>query len=104
MAGKLKYIVKVFCFVLFVLCVCQVKTQLYQPPELPCLGPLQVHVSSIGEDGLIYVRTHNAGNCSCTSLTDSINLNLIFSDKTTDGSNLDEQEIIYCLPTSPNNT
>lgn len=56
--GKLKHIIKVFCFV------CQVKTQLYQPPELPCLGPLQVHVSSIGEDGLIYVRTHNAGNYS----------------------------------------
>lgn len=59
------------------MCVCQVKTQLYQPPELPCLGPLQVHVSGIGEDGLIYVRTQDAGNYSYTSLTDSINSFLI---------------------------
>ncbi|XP_034549440.1 RING finger protein 17 isoform X2 [Notolabrus celidotus] len=38
----------------------KVKTQLYQPPELPCLGHIQINVSAIGEDGYIYVRTKNA--------------------------------------------
>ncbi|XP_075334657.1 RING finger protein 17 [Odontesthes bonariensis] len=38
----------------------KVKTQLYNPPELPCLGHIQINVSAIGEDGLIYVRTQNA--------------------------------------------
>lgn len=41
--------------------VCQVKTQLYQPPELPGPGHLQVTVSALGEDGHIYMRTQNAG-------------------------------------------
>uniref|UniRef100_UPI0037E8DC3E RING finger protein 17 n=1 Tax=Semicossyphus pulcher TaxID=241346 RepID=UPI0037E8DC3E len=38
----------------------KVKTQLYHPPELPCLGHIQISVSAIGEDGIIYVRTSNA--------------------------------------------
>ncbi|XP_060945080.1 RING finger protein 17 [Limanda limanda] len=38
----------------------KVKTQLYDPPELPCLGQIQISVSAIGEDGLIYIRTPNA--------------------------------------------
>ncbi|XP_074550284.1 RING finger protein 17 [Halichoeres trimaculatus] len=38
----------------------KVQTQLYQPPELPCLGHIQMNVSAIGEDGVIYVRTQNA--------------------------------------------
>ncbi|CAG5865302.1 unnamed protein product [Menidia menidia] len=38
----------------------KVTTALYQPPELPGVGPMQVGVSAIGEDGLIYVRTLNA--------------------------------------------
>lgn len=43
-------------------CVCvQVKTQLYLPPELPCLGHIQISVSAVGDDGLIYARTQNAG-------------------------------------------
>uniref|UniRef100_A0A3Q3MRH5 Ring finger protein 17 n=1 Tax=Mastacembelus armatus TaxID=205130 RepID=A0A3Q3MRH5_9TELE len=40
----------------------KIKTELYQPPELPCLGHIQLNVSAIGEDGLIYVRTQNAGS------------------------------------------
>ncbi|XP_022595844.1 RING finger protein 17 [Seriola dumerili] len=36
----------------------KVKTQLYNPPELPCLGHIQINVSAIGEDGLMYTRTH----------------------------------------------
>nr|XP_004573086.1 RING finger protein 17 [Maylandia zebra] len=39
----------------------KVKTSLYQPPELPCLGHIQISISAVGEDGLIYVRTQNAG-------------------------------------------
>ncbi|XP_024864846.1 RING finger protein 17 isoform X2 [Kryptolebias marmoratus] len=38
----------------------KVKTSLYHPPELPCLGPIQITVSAVGDDGLIYVRTQNA--------------------------------------------
>uniref|UniRef100_I3KFC3 Ring finger protein 17 n=1 Tax=Oreochromis niloticus TaxID=8128 RepID=I3KFC3_ORENI len=38
----------------------KVKTSLYQPPELPCLGHIQISISAVGEDGLIYVRTQNA--------------------------------------------
>ncbi|KAM9342298.1 RING finger protein 17 [Pholidichthys leucotaenia] len=38
----------------------KVKTALYQPPELPCLGHIKIHISAIGEDGVIYVRTQNA--------------------------------------------
>ncbi|KAM6934575.1 RING finger protein 17 [Xenentodon cancila] len=37
-----------------------VKTPPYHPPELPCLGHLQINVSTVGEDGLIYVRAQNA--------------------------------------------
>ncbi|XP_073330079.1 RING finger protein 17 isoform X2 [Pagrus major] len=49
-----------------------VKTQLYQPPELPCLGHIQLSVSAIGEDGLIYVRTQNA-DCQLEQLREWIN-------------------------------
>ncbi|KAM8749037.1 RING finger protein 17 isoform 2-T3 [Acanthopagrus schlegelii] len=49
-----------------------VKTQLYQPPELPCLGHIQLSVSAIGEDGLIYVRTQNA-DCQLEQLRERIN-------------------------------
>ncbi|XP_034002342.1 RING finger protein 17 isoform X2 [Trematomus bernacchii] len=38
----------------------KVKTPMYHPPELPCLGNIQINVSAIGEDGLIYTRTLNA--------------------------------------------
>ncbi|XP_013854998.1 RING finger protein 17 [Austrofundulus limnaeus] len=38
----------------------KVKTSLYHPPELPCLGHIQTTVSAVGDDGLIYVRTQNA--------------------------------------------
>ncbi|XP_031169903.1 RING finger protein 17 [Sander lucioperca] len=38
----------------------KVQTQLYQPPELPCLSHIQITVTAIGEDGLIYTRTQNA--------------------------------------------
>ncbi|XP_061580277.1 RING finger protein 17 [Cololabis saira] len=38
----------------------KVFTQLYQPPELPCLGPIHVNVSTVGEDGLIYIRAQDA--------------------------------------------
>ncbi|XP_040913538.1 RING finger protein 17 [Toxotes jaculatrix] len=38
----------------------KVKTPLYHPPELPCLGHIQINVSAIGDDGLIYTRTQNA--------------------------------------------
>ncbi|XP_054471060.1 RING finger protein 17 isoform X2 [Anoplopoma fimbria] len=38
----------------------KVKTGSYLPPELPCLGHIQISVSAIGEDGLIYTRTQNA--------------------------------------------
>ncbi|XP_063744191.1 RING finger protein 17 isoform X1 [Eleginops maclovinus] len=38
----------------------KVRTPMYLPPELPCLGNIRVTVSAIGEDGLIYVRTPNA--------------------------------------------
>ena len=39
----------------------QVETPLYCPPELPCLGHIHISVCAVGEDGLIYVRTQNAG-------------------------------------------
>ncbi|XP_041857081.1 RING finger protein 17 isoform X2 [Melanotaenia boesemani] len=38
----------------------KVATSLYLPPELPCLGHVQMTVSAVGDDGLIYVRTQNA--------------------------------------------
>ncbi|KAM7406894.1 hypothetical protein PAMA_002879 [Pampus argenteus] len=38
----------------------KVKTQLYLPPELPCLGHIQMTISAVGEDGLIYARAQNA--------------------------------------------
>ncbi|XP_040005066.1 RING finger protein 17 isoform X2 [Xiphias gladius] len=49
----------------------KVKTQLYQPPELPCLGHIQISVSAIGEDGLIYARTQNAA-CQLEQLRERI--------------------------------
>uniref|UniRef100_A0A3P8VK16 Ring finger protein 17 n=1 Tax=Cynoglossus semilaevis TaxID=244447 RepID=A0A3P8VK16_CYNSE len=38
-----------------------VKTKLYDPPQLPCLSHIQIHVSAIGDNGLIYIRTQNTG-------------------------------------------
>ncbi|XP_065818266.1 RING finger protein 17 [Labrus bergylta] len=49
----------------------KVKTQLYQPPELPCLGHIQTSVSAIGEDGIIYARTQNA-ECQLEPLRERI--------------------------------
>lgn len=58
---------------IFHLCVCQVQTQLYRPPEMPCLGRLRMSVSAISEDGLIYVRTQNAGAFKNTKVFSEIN-------------------------------
>uniref|UniRef100_A0A673AY12 Ring finger protein 17 n=1 Tax=Sphaeramia orbicularis TaxID=375764 RepID=A0A673AY12_9TELE len=49
----------------------KVITQLYRPPELPYLGHVKMTVSAIGEDGLIYTRTHNA-ECQLESLRERI--------------------------------
>ncbi|KAM6978397.1 RING finger protein 17 [Tautogolabrus adspersus] len=49
----------------------KVKTQLYQPPELPCLGHIQISVSAIGEDGIIYARTQDA-ECQLEPLRERI--------------------------------
>ncbi|KAM9347789.1 LOW QUALITY PROTEIN: RING finger protein 17 [Symphorus nematophorus] len=49
----------------------KVKTQSYQPPELPCLGCIQISVSAIGDDGLIYARTQNA-ECQLEQLRERI--------------------------------
>ncbi|KAL0963607.1 hypothetical protein UPYG_G00308540 [Umbra pygmaea] len=38
----------------------KVKTQAYCPPELPHCGRIQMTVSAIGDDGVIYARTHHA--------------------------------------------
>ncbi|XP_037542654.1 RING finger protein 17 [Nematolebias whitei] len=43
----------------------KVKTSLYHPPELPCLGHIHITVSAVADDGLIYVRTQNGGSCKC---------------------------------------
>lgn len=44
------------------LCLFQVKTKSYLPPELPELGQIQIRVTAVGDDGLIYMRTQNAGS------------------------------------------
>ncbi|KAK2905757.1 hypothetical protein Q8A73_009700 [Channa argus] len=49
----------------------KVKTRLYHPPELPCLGHIQISVSAIGDDGLIYTRTHSA-ECQLEQLRERI--------------------------------
>ncbi|XP_051260855.1 RING finger protein 17 [Dicentrarchus labrax] len=49
----------------------KVNTQLYQPPELPCLGHIQISVCAITEDGLIYARTQNA-ECQLEQLRERI--------------------------------
>ncbi|XP_059198689.1 RING finger protein 17 isoform X2 [Centropristis striata] len=49
----------------------KVKTELYCPPELPCLGHIQINVSAIGEDGVIYARTHSA-ECQLETLRERI--------------------------------
>ncbi|XP_071779829.2 RING finger protein 17 [Centroberyx gerrardi] len=49
----------------------KVKTQLYHPPELPCHGHIQMSVSAIGEDGVIYARTHHA-ECQLEQLRERI--------------------------------
>uniref|UniRef100_A0A3Q3XBP1 Tudor domain-containing protein n=1 Tax=Mola mola TaxID=94237 RepID=A0A3Q3XBP1_MOLML len=57
------------CFFFF--SVCQVMTQLYLPPELPCPCHIQMSVSAIGEDGLIYMRTQDA-ECQLEQLRERI--------------------------------
>ncbi|XP_027147115.1 RING finger protein 17 isoform X2 [Larimichthys crocea] len=49
----------------------KVTTKLYQPPELPCPGHIQISVSAIREDGLIYGRTENA-ECQLEQLRERI--------------------------------
>ncbi|CAK6968526.1 LOW QUALITY PROTEIN: RING finger protein 17 [Scomber scombrus] len=49
----------------------KVKTQLYLPPELPCLGNIQMTISAIGEDGLIYAQAQNA-ECQLEQLRERI--------------------------------
>ncbi|KAM9850619.1 RING finger protein 17 [Aulostomus maculatus] len=49
----------------------KVKTPLYNPPELPCLGHIQMTISAVGEDGLIYARTLNA-ECHLEQLRERI--------------------------------
>uniref|UniRef100_A0A8D3A412 Tudor domain-containing protein n=1 Tax=Scophthalmus maximus TaxID=52904 RepID=A0A8D3A412_SCOMX len=49
----------------------RVKTELYDPPELPCLSHIQIRVSAVGEDGLIYTRTQNA-ECQLEQLRERI--------------------------------
>ncbi|TMS06764.1 RING finger protein 17 [Larimichthys crocea] len=49
----------------------KVTTKLYQPPELPCPGHIQITVSAIREDGLIYGRTENA-ECQLEQLRERI--------------------------------
>uniref|UniRef100_A0A3P8U2J1 Ring finger protein 17 n=1 Tax=Amphiprion percula TaxID=161767 RepID=A0A3P8U2J1_AMPPE len=48
-----------------------VKTSLYQPPQLPCLGHIQISVSAVEEDGVIFVRTENA-ECQLEQLRERI--------------------------------
>nr|XP_033473084.1 RING finger protein 17 [Epinephelus lanceolatus]XP_033473085.1 RING finger protein 17 [Epinephelus lanceolatus] len=49
----------------------KVNTPPYCPPELPCPGHIQICVSAIGEDGLIYTRTQNA-ECQLEQLRERI--------------------------------
>jgi len=42
-------------------CVRQVETGPYRPPSLPGLGAVSVRVTAVGEDGLVYARTPDAG-------------------------------------------
>ncbi|XP_034417580.1 RING finger protein 17 [Cyclopterus lumpus] len=49
----------------------KVKTGLYRPPELPGLGPVEMRVSAIGEDGVIYTTTQNA-ECQLERLRERI--------------------------------
>lgn len=53
-----------FHYHIHVLCSClfQLKTKSYHPPEMPHLGQIQVRVTAVGDDGLIYMRTQNAGS------------------------------------------
>ncbi|KAM3862182.1 RING finger protein 17-like [Diretmus argenteus] len=49
----------------------KVRTQLYHPPELPGHGHIQMTISGIGEDGLIYARKHQA-ECQLEKLKEHI--------------------------------
>ncbi|KAM3843321.1 RING finger protein 17-like [Diretmus argenteus] len=49
----------------------KVRTQLYHPPELPGHGHIQMTISGIGEDGLIYARKHRA-ECQLEKLKEHI--------------------------------
>lgn len=48
-------------------CPFQVKTASYLPPELPELGQIQIRVTAVGDDGLIYMRSQNTGSVFFTS-------------------------------------
>ncbi|XP_034017974.1 RING finger protein 17 [Thalassophryne amazonica] len=52
-----------------------VKTKLYQPPELPCLGHIQMTVTAVGDDGLIYTRTQHT-DCQLEQLRERIQQNM----------------------------
>uniref|UniRef100_A0A3Q1GIU1 Ring finger protein 17 n=1 Tax=Acanthochromis polyacanthus TaxID=80966 RepID=A0A3Q1GIU1_9TELE len=49
----------------------KVKTSLYRPPELPGLGHIQITVSAVDDDGVIFVRTENA-ECQLEQLRERI--------------------------------
>ena len=44
----------------------KIQTQLYRPPELPLRGHTQMNVSAVGEDGIIYAMTLQAGALAIT--------------------------------------
>ncbi|XP_028292804.1 RING finger protein 17 isoform X2 [Gouania willdenowi] len=44
----------------FQMCTKMVKTSLYDPPDLPSISQILIKVSSVGDDGTIYVRTRTA--------------------------------------------
>ncbi|XP_070831610.1 RING finger protein 17 [Chaetodon trifascialis] len=49
----------------------KVKTPLYHPPKLPCPGHIQMSVTAVGEDGVIYARTQDA-DCQLENLRENI--------------------------------
>lgn len=66
---SLSYTSSMFCVCLF-----QVKTKSYHPPEMPHLGQIQARVTAVGDDGLIYMRTHDAGSSFCISANNEIQM------------------------------
>ncbi|XP_056144863.1 RING finger protein 17 [Lampris incognitus] len=53
----------------------KVRTQFYPPPALPCHGLQQMTITAIGDDSLIYARTHYAG-CQLEQLKQQINYDM----------------------------